>query len=149
MGRLASIALLVLPLGCTVEHNTCDGQNDAGFRCSIIADDSGSDGASTGDACFTADPPAILKIENRTGNAIEVVDFVRCDGTEPSEFPIMPPGLPSGMDLEIPLPAPGCWMLNYAGEGCEADPSYSTDEDVCAGDTYVWTPDESHHVCTG
>src|SRR5262249_20796130 len=99
--------------------------------------------------CFADDPPATLKIENRTGNAIATVEFVRCDGSDPSEFPLMPPGLPSGMDVEIPLPAPGCWMLNYSGDGCVADPPYSTVDDVCAGTSYTWTPDASHHVCSG
>jgi len=142
------VGLLVVPLlGCTFGDNTCEGQNDPGFRCSILAESSGE--ASTGDACFADDPAAIVRIENRTGNAIEVVYFVRCDSTDASEFPLMPPGLPSGMDVEIPLPGPGCWLLDYSGEGCEADTPYSTETDVCAGDTYVWTPDESRHVCTG
>lgn len=141
---LASLSLAGSLAGCTQEYDTCA---DGDFRCSMIADTSGT--ATTGDACFADDPPPVLQIVNDTGNAIEFVFFVRCDGTDPSEFPLMPPGLATGMSLEIPLPAPGCWLLNYSGEGCEGDMPHETATDVCAGETYVWDIDLAHHLCVG
>jgi hypothetical protein len=136
-----------LVCACTIYDDTCGGLAERGFRCSQDLDESGSD--TEANACFDGDEPATLRIENRTGNAIEVVDFVRCDGTDASQFPLTPPGLADGDDVEIPLPGPGCWLLDYSGEGCEGDMPHETPTDVCAGDTYVWTPDELHHACVG
>lgn len=114
----------------------------------MLADESGSESATT-DACFADDPVAAVRIVNDTGNAISVVTFVRCDGTDPSEFPLMPPGLQTGSSLEIPLPAPGCWLLNYSGEGCEGALPHETAMDVCAGEVYEWMIDNFHHQCVG
>lgn len=147
--RLSSIvvaALLGSPLACTMTGDTC---GQSGFRCSQIADESSSaDGSSGGDACEADAPGVTLQLENRTGNTIEVVQFVRCDGTDPSEFPLMPPGLADGEDVELPFPGPGCWLLSYSGDDCEPDAPQST-EMLCAGESFVWTPDAEHHICVG
>lgn len=131
--------------GCIISDDTCA---NGDFRCSMIADESSTD-PTDGDACFADDPVAAVRVVNDTGNSIQVVDFVRCDGTEPSEFPVMPPGIATGTSLEIPLPAPGCWLLNYSGDGCEGDMPHETAMDVCAGDVYEWNIDSLHHVCVG
>lgn len=145
------LASLCAASACTINDSSCQTGQANDFRCSMLADDS-SDTLESGtdsDACADGDEAAIVRIENRTGNAIEIVYFVRCDGSEPSEFPLMPPGLPDGDDVEIPLPGPGCWMLDYSGEGCEGEMPHETAMDVCAGATYVWTPDDLNHVCSG
>jgi hypothetical protein len=144
--RLALLVTLTASGACTIYDDTC-GQNDQGFRCSMIADESSS--ATDADACEDGADAAIVRVENRTGNAIEVVYFVRCDGTDASEFPIMPPGLPDGEDVELPLPGPGCWLLDYSGDGCEGETPHETASSVCSGDTYVWTVDDLNHVCMG
>lgn len=147
----ALLAIVSATSGCALDDSRCQTAQADDFRCSMLVDDS-SDTLETGtdsDACLDGDDNAILRIENRTGNAIEVVSFVRCDGSEPTEFPLMPPGLPDGDDVEIPLPGPGCWMLGYSGDGCEAETPHETAMDVCAGATYVWTPDHLNHVCMG
>lgn len=147
MPRLSAIIALValVALGaCTQSLDTCD---DAGFRCSQFAESSSS--ADDGGACFDDGEPAVVELQNRSGNAVETVFFVRCDGTDPSEFPLMPPGLPTGEDVEIPLPGPGCWLLNYAGEGCVGHEPTSTQDDVCAGQTFLWLLDEQNHECVG
>jgi hypothetical protein len=141
---ILTIALLASPLACTIEGD-CGGHS--GFRCTQLPEDSSS-GDESGDACEADSPGVVLQLENRTGNAIEIVHFVRCDGSDASEFPLMPPGLPDGGDVAVPMPGPGCWLLGYSGEGCEPDMPTET-EPLCAGDTYVWTPDAQHHVCVG
>lgn len=148
--RLVTVVLLALVAACS------DGQRcqDDVFRCGELegTDEGSSAEESTGsteDVCFGDGPGAIVRIENRTGNAIEVVYFVRCDGSDASEFPLMPPGLANGEDVELPLPGPGCWLLDYSGEGCEGTAPHETEMQVCIGDTYVWTPDDLHHECAG
>jgi hypothetical protein len=138
--------LLGPQLACVVSDDTCSGQD--GFRCTKLPEDSSSGGDESGGACEADSPGVVLQLENRTGNAIEIVYFVRCDGSDASEFPLMPPGVPDGGDVAVPMPGPGCWMLGYSGEGCEPDMPTET-EPLCAGDTYVWTPDADHHVCVG
>lgn len=157
--RLAFVALLCLAAtsACGLGDTRCQTGQDE-FRCGEVDEASATlETGSDPDACQDGDDPVSLRIENRTGNAIEVVSFVRCDGSDPSEFPLMPPGLADGDDVEIPMPGPGCWLLDYAGEGCEGDMPHETQTEnqtenqsgVCAGDTYVWTPDDLHHVCVG
>jgi hypothetical protein len=144
MMRLSLIAALLAPVACTQTTTICD---EAGFRCVPFPEESSS--GDDGGACLDGDEPAVVQIQNRSGNAIETVYFIRCDGTDPSEFPLMPPGLASGEDVEIPLPGPGCWLLDYAGEGCEGEMPTSTEDDVCAGDTFAWLVDDQNHVCAG
>lgn len=151
--RLPSLVLALLGASsaCTISDDSCGSGQTHDFRCSVDPDPEDTDSAtdSDSDACLDGDDPVSLRVENRTGNAIEVVYFVRCDGTEPSEFPLMPPGLANGDDVEIPMPGPGRWLLDYSGEGCEGDMPHETAMEVCAGATYVWTPDDLHHVCVG
>ena len=142
-----SIAVvLCAQLACVVSEDTCSGQD--GFRCTKLPEDGSSGAEESGGACEAATPGVVLQLENRTGNTIEIVHFVRCDGSDASEFPLMPPGLPDGGDVTVPMPAPGCWLLGYSGEGCEPDMPHEA-ASLCAGDTYVWTPDALHHVCVG
>lgn len=131
--------------GCIISDTTCA---NGDFRCSMLADESSGE-PTDGDACFADDPVAAVRITNTTGNAIEVVTFVRCDGSDASEFPLMPPGLATGSSIEIPLPAPGCWAMNYSGEGCQGAMVHETAMDVCAGDVYEWTPQTDNHICAG
>lgn len=139
-------ALLSSLLACTISDDTCGGQDS--FRCTQLPAESSSDAGSSGDACEADSPGVVLQLENRTGNTIESVQFVRCDGSDASEFPLMPPGLADGDDVAIPMPGPGCWLLGYAGDGCEAEMPIET-EQLCAGDTYAWAPDALHHICAG
>lgn len=108
----------------------------------------GDEGENAAPSCLEGEERAKLTIENRTGNAFETITMTACDMSETQEFPIPPPGLPDGEDMTINLPAPGCWILDYSGEGCESDPDHRAEE-VCAGDTYVWTADGDAHVCVG
>jgi hypothetical protein len=143
-------AVLCAPLACSFSDDSC--RDQSGFRCAMIPEDSSGsadEGSSGEDACMADSPAAILRVENRTGNAIEIIQFVRCDHTDASEFPLMPPGLADGDDVEVPLPGPGCWLLDYSGDGCQGETPHETEMQVCAGETYVWTPDAAHQVCAG
>ncbi|MBC8073805.1 MAG: hypothetical protein IAG13_36135 [Deltaproteobacteria bacterium] len=146
MASLVLTAAFCSQLACTISDDTCGGQS--GFRCSQLADESSSSADESGGACEAESPGVELQLENRTGNTNEIVYFVRCDGSDGSEFPLMPPGLPDGDDVAVPMPGPGCWLLAYSGEGCEPDMPHET-APLCAGDTYVWAPDALHHVCVG
>jgi hypothetical protein len=99
-------------------------------------------------ACLGRDEPARVTLENRTGNAMETIFMVDCDLGQMQEFPVPPGGLADGEDLTFNLPGPGCWILDYAGEGCVAEPKHRVDE-VCSGETHVWTATDETHACVG
>ena len=89
-----------------------------------------------------------LDVTNMTGNTIQVIYFVACDMSDQSEFPVPPPGLADGESISIPFPGPGCWRLNYEGDGCEAYEPIQTDPLDCDS-MFEWLVDEDNHICTG
>ena len=117
---------------------------------SCDADQTDGEGEDSAAGCEPSDEPARLLVQNRTGNTIEVINMRACDGSELVEFPVPSPGLATGEDLTLDLPAPGCWILTYTGEGCFTDPPAQTPtEGVCAGDSYTWTATDQTHGCMG
>ena len=115
-------------------------------------DDSEGDDGSSGEAaseCAASDSPAHLQIENQTSNTMAEITMRACDGSDLVMFPL-PDGLAPGSETTIDLPAPGCWILSYAGEGCFNDPKHQTPiEGVCGGDTHVWQAASTTHTCAG
>jgi hypothetical protein len=99
------------------------------------------------DECADGMQPT-LEIINTTGNTIQVIYFVSCDMAEQSEFPLAPPGLADDESISIPFPGPGCWRLDYEGDGCVADVPTETQPLDCDA-TYEWMPDEFNHICIG
>lgn len=132
----------------TADTGAADDGTSAADASTGAAASTGADGSTGAVACDADTPKPILHIDNQTGNGFDVIYFVHCDGTEPSEFPLVPQ-LATGASLEIPMPGPGCWILDYDGDGCSAEPPHQTEMDVCAGDTYVWTAGPDTHVCAG
>ncbi len=108
----------------------------------------GCEADSDDDGCFTDDEPARVTVQNRTGNTFERITMTSCDLATSQEFPVPPPGILDGDDVTLNLPEPGCWLIDYDGEGCTADPSHRI-EQVCSGQTHVWTADPDTHVCVG
>jgi hypothetical protein len=104
-----------------------------------------TDGTETDGECSA---PVVLELTNTTSNAIEVIHFLACDMSDGSDYPVPPPGLASGEMESFPFPGPGCWLLNYEGEGCFNDGVVMTGELGC-GDVYAWMPPESTHTCAG
>ncbi|MFV8754402.1 hypothetical protein ACNOYE_27970 [Nannocystaceae bacterium ST9] len=94
------------------------------------------------------DQQPTLDFTNATGNTVQVIHFVACDQSDQSDYPLPPPGLPTGESVSIPFPGPGCWYLNYEGDGCQGDQAIETEGLFC-DDTYEWTADEAHHICVG
>ncbi len=88
-----------------------------------------------------------LHVVNGTGNAVEEITMSACDMSEQSSFPVPPGGLPDGGDLTIDLPGPGCWVLEYAGEGCFGDPPGMVE--AACGETVEWALTPESHVCAG
>jgi hypothetical protein len=106
-------------------------------------------------ACAEEEPPEscpeqqpTLEFVNTTGNTIQVIYFYACDMSEDSSYPLPPPGLPTGETISIPFPGPGCWYIDYEGEGCQSDQPQKADELFC-DDTFEWVADDLHHVCIG
>ncbi len=88
-----------------------------------------------------------LHVTNTTGNAIEEIIMLACDMTDQVSFPVPPGGLPDGGELTIDLPGPGCWVLQYNGEGCFGDPPGMVD--AACGQTVEWPLTPDSHVCAG
>lgn len=88
-----------------------------------------------------------LRVVNRTGNAIEEIEMLACDMSDLVSFPVPPDGLPDGSELTIALPAPGCWVVSYSGEGCFSDPPFMTEAAAC--ETVTWETSLDEHVCAG
>jgi hypothetical protein len=88
-----------------------------------------------------------LHIVNDTDNAVEEVTMLACDMSDQSSFPVPPGGLPSGGELTIDLPGPGCWLLGYSGEGCFGDPPGMVE--AACGETVEWVLMNANHVCAG
>ena len=94
-----------------------------------------------------AEPPRLHVVNQDTGNAVEEITLVACDESEQSSFPVPPGGLPDGGELTIDLPGPGCWVLQYSGEGCFGDmPGMVT---AACGETVEWVLTGENHVCEG
>ncbi len=110
-----------------------------GFAC-------GEEEADIPESCDEQQPT--LALDNQTGNTIEVIHFVACDMSEQSDYPLPPPGLASGEPIEIPFPGPGCWIMQYEGDGCFNDPREQTDALDCDA-TWTWTPTVDTHICAG
>lgn len=101
-------------------------------------------------ACPESEAAAMLTVQNRTGNRIDEITMRACDGSDLVMFPVPEGELGNDADLTIDLPAPGCWILSYTGEGCFNDPKHQTPtEGVCGGDTHVWTASAETHGCAG
>jgi hypothetical protein len=106
-------------------------------------------------ACAEEKPPEscsdqqpTLEFVNTTGNTVQVIHFYACDQSEQSDYPLPPPGLPTGETISIPFPGPGCWQMQYEGDGCQNDPPEQADDLFC-DDTYEWVTDELDHICIG
>jgi len=97
-------------------------------------------------SCEDGDPPRVV-VTNMTGNAFAEIEIRACDGSELESYPLPPPGLADGDEHTLELPAPGCWMLTYSGEGCFNDPVFQTE--ACAGETIAWDAGSDAHVCQG
>ena len=109
----------------------------------VACEEDGEDGG-----CFGDGEPARIMIENRTGNTFERITMTSCDLAEMQDFPVPPPGLLDGDDVRLNLPSPGCWLIDYEGEGCTAAPSHRA-EQVCTGEVHVWTAGLDTHECIG
>ncbi|MCA9711594.1 MAG: hypothetical protein KDK70_37510 [Myxococcales bacterium] len=94
----------------------------------------------------TDEPPA-LRIVNETGNAIEEIEMLACDMSASNAFPVPPGALPTGGELTIDLPGPGCWVVTYSGEGCFPDPPFMTEAAAC--EMVTWEAGLDTHVCAG
>jgi hypothetical protein len=128
-------ALSLLPLAaCASDSNTEDDAADEG---ETAAESETAD----------CDPPT-LELHNMTGNTIELVHFYACDMSDGNDYPLPPPGLANGESASIPFPGPGCWVLEYEGEGCFSDMPEMPPELDC-GDSHTWTADLDHHICQG
>lgn len=127
--------------GSTAETGADDGA-------STTAPATGDETAATASAEDTscADLPQ-LHVVNQTGNGVEEITMLACDMTEQSSFPVPPGGLPDGGDITIDLPGPGCWVLQYGGEGCFGDEPGMVD--AACGETAEWTLTPENHVCAG
>jgi hypothetical protein len=106
-------------------------------------------------ACTEEEPPQscpeqqpTLDFVNMTGNTVQVIRFSACDMSEQSDYPLPPPGLPTGETVSIPFPGPGCWVLDYEGEGCQAYMPLQTDDLFC-DDSFEWVADDMNHICVG
>lgn len=94
-----------------------------------------------------ADPPQLHVVNQDTGNAVEEITMVACDMSDQSSFPVPPGGLPDGGELTIDLPGPGCWVLQYSGEGCFGDVPGMVE--AACGETVEWVLTGENHVCAG
>ncbi|MBL4685592.1 MAG: hypothetical protein JKY37_13440 [Nannocystaceae bacterium] len=113
-------------------------------------DESSGEDPEAATGCPDTEAAALLTVDNRTGNTMEAFTMRACDGSDLVDFPIPNGGLVSGETLTIELPAPGCWILSYKGDGCFNDPKHQTPaEGVCGGETHMWTADEQAHTCSG
>lgn len=107
--------------------------------------ETGADGGATTD-CAPDELPQ-LHVVNQTGNAVEEITMLACDMSDMSSYPVPPGGLPTGGELTIPLPGPGCWVLQYSGEGCLSDTPGMVEAAAC--ETVEWLLDENNHACAG
>lgn len=98
------------------------------------------------DSCDDQQPT--LALDNQTGNTIDVIHFYACDMSEQSDYPLPPPGLATGESVEIPFPGPGCWIMQYEGDGCLNDPVEQTDPLDCDA-VWAWTAGLDEHICAG
>jgi hypothetical protein len=107
--------LTIAPAGPTATGTDADeasrGDTVAGTAGTAMAEDT---------AC--ADELPRLHVVNGTGNAVEEIIMLACDMSDEVSFPVPSGGLPDCGELTIDLPGPGCWVLQYNGEGCFADP---------------------------
>jgi hypothetical protein len=153
---LAVGVLLVGACGDDSEPDTLETGADDGT--STTAPGTGADestAAATAGTAATAmaedtacsDEPPRLHIVNATGNAVEEIVMLACDMTDEVSFPVPPGGLPVGGELTIDLPGPGCWVLQYNGEGCFADPPGMVEAAACETVEWMLTPES--HVCAG
>ena len=105
-------------------------------------------------ACAEEEPPEscpdqqpTLEFVNSTGNQVEALHFFACDMSEQSDYPLPSP-LPNGGTVSIPFPGPGCWYVEYEGDGCESEEPRKADDLFC-DDTFEWIADDDNHVCIG
>lgn len=108
-------------------------------------DDTAAESTAADDTGCAALPQ--LHVTNTTGNAIEEIIMLACDMTDQVSFPVPPGGLPDGGELTIDLPGPGCWVLQYNGEGCFGDPPGMVE--AACGQTVEWSLTPDSHVCAG
>ncbi len=165
LGRMTTLALATgtLLLGACGDDGTNDGSETGahhgthdGTHDGTDTTAAGSDGTGTAagtaatamaeeTACSGGLPQ--LHIVNATGNAVEEIIMLACDMSDQSSYPVPPGGLPDGGELTIDLPGPGCWVLQYNGEGCFGDPPGMVDAAACETVEWMLTLDE--HVCAG
>jgi hypothetical protein len=110
--------------------STCDGDE--------------SDGAA---ACEPSEAAASVTVDNRSGLLVEAISATPCDGSEEQELTLPADGIAFASQATIELPGPGCWLLQWDGEGCRNEAPYRTSTDVCAGETYEWTISVDGRVC--
>jgi hypothetical protein len=133
----------------TAETGAGDGTSTA----APATDDGTSTAPATGDETAVAEegtcfePPHLRVVNQDTGNAVEEITMVACDMSDEFSYPVPPGGLPDGGEITIDLPGPGCWVLQYSGEGCFGDvPGMA--EATC-GETVEWVLTGENHVCAG
>ncbi len=100
-------------------------------------------------ACEASDEPASLTIDNRTGGVVESVTATPCEGGQEQELALPDAGIAFSEQFTVELPAPGCWLLHWNGNGCTNDPPHRTTTNVCGGESYEWTTTVDGRVCDG
>lgn len=111
----------------------------------VACDD--DDGMSDGETGGTCDAPPAVQVTNTVSNAIEELIFTACDMSDQVSYPVPMGALPPGEMLTASLPGPGCWIIEYRGEGCETNNPLMAEVEAC--DTVAWEPDEFNHGCVG
>ena len=84
-------------------------------------------------------------MDNRTGGVVQSITATPCNGSEAQQLTLPDGGIAFSSQATIELPGPGCWVLEWSGDGCTGESPYQTSTDVCGGETYEWTA--SNRMC--
>ena len=117
------------------------------IACGDGADSSADD--ETGEASCPEQTPPIVSFTNSTPWPFTALTYYACDGMTPNDFPFPAPGLEPGESLDVPLPGPGCYLLQLVEpSGCTLDPVLMTDLlDACS--TFDIELIEDLFICPG
>ena len=93
--------------------------------------------------------PATLVFENRTGGVVLSITATPCDGGEAQALPLPDTGVMFTEQFVVALPSPGCWLLQWSGDGCTNEPAYRTSPEVCGAESHIWAASTEGRVCEG